>query len=406
MPVDFGAGQTSIVYKLILPMLRYLPLMIKNALRSRRRTILTICSVAASMCLLGTMFAVYRALFLSEPSAAQALRLITYHRVSLTQPLPIAYGDRIRRVPGVRDASIWQWFGGTYKDARDRRNFFARFSVEPERFIRIHTEYQWPDDQKQAFIRDRTGCIASRPLADKFGWKLGERITLVGDIFPVTLELHLVGIFEEPEKFEALIFNHEYIRQSLPAGDRDMVGAFVVEAENAAAVLRITREIDAMFANSPYPTRTESQRAFLLSFLSFLGNVKLYLLTICGAVTFTILLVTANTMAMSVRERRREVGILKTLGYPNGAILGMILGESAIIAAAGGVVGLILASGAAAVVRAGPPPFVQQLKTLYITAPVALFCVAFAMLIGVISSVVPASGAARTTILDALRSTE
>ena len=182
-------------------------------------------------------------------------------------------------------------------------------------------------------------------------------------------------------------------------------GARAVEAENAAAVPRITSEIDAMFANSPYPTRTESQRAFALSFLSFLGNVKLYLLTICGAVTFTILLVTANTMAMSVRERRREVGILTTLGYPNGAILGMILGESAIIAAAGGVVGLILASGAAAVVRAGPP-FVQQLKTLYITGPVALFCVAFAMLIGVMSSVVPASGAARTTILEALRSTE
>jgi putative ABC transport system permease protein len=386
-------------------MLRYIPFMIKNALRSRRRTILTICSVAASMCLLGTMFAIYRALFLSEPSAAQALRLITYHRVSLTQPLPIAFGDKIRRVPGVRDASIWQWFGGTYKDARDRRNFFARFSVEPEHFIRIHTEYQWPEEQKQAFIHNRTGCAASRALADKFGWKLGERITLVGDIFPVNLELTLVAIFDEPEKVEALMFNHEYILQSLPLANRDMVGAFVVEAENAAAVPRIARDIDAMFANSPYPTKTESERAFALSFLSFLGNVKMFLITICAAVTFTILLVTANTMAMAVRERRREVGILKTLGYPNNAILGMILGEAAIIAAAGGVVGLLLASGAAAVVRAGPA-FVQQLKTLSITGPVALFCIGFAMLVGVISSVAPAAGAARTTILDALRSTE
>jgi putative ABC transport system permease protein len=386
-------------------MLRYIPLIFKNALRSRRRTILTICSVAASMCLLGTMFAIYRALFLSEPSAAQALRLITYHRVSLTQPLPIAFGDKIRRVPGVRDASIWQWFGGTYKDARDRRNFFARFSVEPEHFIRIHTEYQWPEEQKQAFIHNRTGCAASRALADKFGWKLGERITLVGDIFPVNLELTLVAIFDEPERVEALVFNHEYILQSLPPANREMVGAFVVEAENAAAVPRISHDIDAMFANSPYPTKTESERAFALSFLSFLGNVKMFLITICAAVTFTILLVTANTMAMSVRERRREVGILKTLGYPNGAILGMILGEAAIIAAAGGVVGLLLASGAAAVVRAGPA-FVQQLKTLSITGPVALFCVGFAMLVGVISSVAPAAGAARTTILDALRGSE
>ena len=386
-------------------MLRYIPFMFKNALRSRRRTVLTICSVAASMCLLGTLFAIYRGLFLSSPTPAQSLRMITYHRVSLTQPLPISYVDRIRRIPGVRDASIWQWFGGTYRDARDTRNFFARFAVEPQHFVHIHTEYQWDEQQKQKFLKDRTGCAASRALADKFGWKIGEHVTLVGDIFPVTLELTLDAIFEEPQQFEVLVFNNTYLYESLGSGRRDLVGAFQVQASSPEVVGQVSKTIDDMFANSSYPTKTESESAFSLSFLSFLGNVKMFLITICGAVTFTLLLVTGNTMAMAVRERTREVGILKTLGYPNGAILGMILGEAAIIALVGGIVGLLLASGAAAVVRAGPA-FVQQLKTLSIGPVVGTFCLLFAMLVGVLSSIVPAVGAARTTILDALRSTE
>jgi putative ABC transport system permease protein len=386
-------------------MLRYIPLILKNALRSRRRTVLTICSVAASMCLLGTLFAIYRGLFLSSPSPAQSLRMITYHRVSLTQPLPISYGDRIRRLPGVRDATIWQWFGGTYRDARDTRNFFARFAVEPSHFVNIHTEYQWDEQQKQTFLRNRTGCAASRALAEKFGWKIGDHITLVGDIFPVTLELTLDAIFDEPDRIEVLVFNNEYLYESLSSGRRDLVGAFQVQAVNPDVVGRVSSTIDRMFENSPYPTKTEAESAFALSFLSFLGNVKIFLITICGAVTFTILLVTANTMAMAVRERKREVGILKTLGFPNSAILGMILGEAAVIALLGGILGLLLASGATAVVRAGPA-FVQQLKTLSIGPAVASFCLLFAMLIGILSSIAPAAGASRTTILDALRSSE
>lgn len=385
-------------------MFRYLPLIFKNTLRNRRRSLLTISSIAASMCLLGVLFAMYRALFLSDPTPGQALRVITYHRVSLTQALPGSYEQQIRRVPGVEEVSIWQWFGGQYRDARDQRNFFARFGVEPGPLLRIRDDFVMPEDQKKAFLSNRTGAIASRTLADKFGWKTGERITLVGDIFPVNLELTLVGIFDDPDKTETLYFNHEYLRESMTGPRRDQVGAFEVKAVSAEAVPRISREIDKMFENAPEPTRTESEQAFTLSFVSFLGNVKLFLLAICGAVTFTILLVSANTMAMTVRERIREVGILKTLGFSNRAILGIILGESAFISLLGGALGVLIASGVVYIVRQGPA-FLQQIKTLSISPPLALFCLVFSMFVGLVSSVVPAAGAARTSILEALRNT-
>ena len=197
-----------------------------------------------------------------------------------------------------------------------------------------------PEEQRRAFQQLRTGAIASEDLVERMHWKLGERIFVVGDIFPVKLELTLVGIIHDPNTTETLYFNREYLRELLGANNAraDMVGTFQVQVANADSVARISKEIDAMFENSTAPTKSESEQAFTLQFISFLGNVKMYLMVICGAVTFTILLVSANTMAMSVRERTREVGILKTLGYSPGSILFMILAEAGLIAAIGGVI--------------------------------------------------------------------
>lgn len=383
-------------------MWKYLPLIAKNSLRNRRRSLLTISSVAASMCLLGVLFALYSALFLAAPPQSQALRLITYHKVSLAQPLPAAYEARIRQVPGVREVSIWQWFGGTYKDARDRNNFFARFSVEPERFLRIRSEFEMPEDQRRAFLSSRTGAVASRELAAKLGWKLGERINLTGDTYPVQLALTLVGIYDDPEKAEALYFNHEYLRESLPLARRDQVGSFSVLAADAEAAKRIGPEIDQLFDNSPEPAKTESEASFTLQFLDFLGNVKMFLVVICAAVTFTILLVSANTMAMSVRERMREVAVLKTLGYTNGTVLALILGEAGMISAIGGAVGIGLAGLLVFVVRKGGGGF-AAIKALAISPLLGGACLLLAVAIGVVSSLVPATGAARSSILDSLR---
>ena len=387
-------------------MFRYASLMVKNTLRNKRRSILTIGSIAVSLCILGVLFAMYRALFLGEATPAQALRLITRHHVSLTQSFPISHRQKIERIPGVKEVMAWQWFGGTYKDNRDSRNFFARFASEPDRIFKVHPDMEIPEDQKLAFQHERTGAIASAELAKKVGFKIGDRITLVGDIFPVTLELKLVGIYTTPDGDETLYFNREYLRDALPPRSprRDMVGAFQILANSADDVPRIAQAVDKEYDNSQYPTKTESEKAFQLSFASFIGNIKVFLMAICGAVTFTILLVSANTISMSVRERVREVGIMKTLGFTPGAILGIILGESAVISLFGGALGCGLAALLCYAVSHGPAAsFMQSLKNLSITPAVALLSLGVAVLIGVISSVIPAWNASRTSILDSLR---
>jgi len=388
--------------------MRYFGLIFKNSVRNRRRSLLTIGSIAVSLCILGLLIAMYQAMFFGEATPAQALRLVTRHRVSMTQPVPIYYRDKIRQLPGVRDLMTWQWFGGTYKDARDPNNMFPRFATDPDHFFNVHPEYQFAAEQKAAFIHERTGCVISRTLADKMHFKLGDRITLVGDIFPVTLELKVVGIFDEPDKMDVLYFSREYLREALGSSstEQDMVGAFLIQADTPADVPRLAAAIDDMFAASPFPTRSESEKAFELSFISFLGNLRLFIMAICGAVMFTILLVSANTISMSVRERIREVGIMKTLGFTPGAILGIVLGESALIALIGGAVGCLLAAGLCGMVSHSPGgDFMPALRNLAVTPPVGLICLAGALLIGLVSSFVPAWTASRTSILDALRST-
>jgi putative ABC transport system permease protein len=384
-------------------MFRYLSLAFKNSIRNRRRSILTISSIAVSLCLLGCLMAIYYALFYKEATPGQALRVVVRHRVSLAQPLPAAYENQIRGVPGVREISIWNWFGGTYKDSRDPNNFFARFGVEPKPFLTLRTQMEMPDDQRRAFINDRTACVISQDLAKKLNLKIGDRVTLKGDIYPVNLDLYVRGIFDDPDAINSLYFNQEYLRQLLPPGRRDMESVFAALADNTEDVPRIAKAVDAMFANSPYPTKTESEQQFALSFVSFLGNVKLFLLSVCGAVTFTILLVSGNTMAMSVRERIKEVGVLKTLGFTNASILGIIIGEAATIALIGGIAGVLLASVVTVFVGRVAELFNAQLHGLSVTAPVALVCIAVALLIGVISSFIPAFNASRTNILDSLR---
>jgi putative ABC transport system permease protein len=388
-------------------MFRYFPFILKNTLRNRRRSILTISSIAVSLCILGVLMALYGALFFGDPTPAQALRLVVRHRVSLTQPIPIYYREKIQRVPGVRGVMAWQWFGGVYKDRRDPNNFFPRFGAEPEFFFQVYPEFQTSDAEKQAFLHERTGAVMSRTLANKMNFKLGDRITLVGDIFPVTLDLKLVGIFDEPEHAEILYFNRTYLREALSpdSPQRDTVGAFLIQAESAADVPRIADTVDRQFESSPFPTRTESEKAFQLSFAAFVGNLKLFIMAIFGAVTFTVLLVTGNTISMSVRERIREVGILKTLGFTPGAILFIVLGESAVISIVGGAIGCLLAAGICGVMRKGPGGnFMAALRTLEISPTVAGLCLATAVLIGLLSSSFPAWNASRTSILDSLKS--
>ena len=383
-------------------MFRFLPLTFKNTLRNPRRSILTIANMAVSLCLLSVMIAMYHALFFSQQTPGQALRLVVRHRVSLAQPIPVAYEAKVRTVPGVREVSVWNWFGGTYKDNRDPNNFFARLGVEPKPFMTIRTQMEMPEEQRQAFITDRTGCVVSRDLAQKFHFKLGDRITLLGDIYPVNLDLKVVGIFDDPDAILTLFFNYDYLRDALPMGRRNYISVIAVLADSPESVPRIAKAVDTMFDNSAWPTRTESEQQFALSFVSFIGNIKLFLLSICAAVTFTILLVSGNTVAMSVRERIKEVGVMKTLGYTKGLILGLIVGEGVTIAVVGGLVGLALAVLATFFVGKFGQNFLGQLRGLSVTPFTVMVSLGVAAFVGAVSASLPAWNAARTNILDSL----
>lgn len=384
-------------------MFRYSSLAVKNVWRNKRRSVLTILSMAVSLCLLGVLLAMYHALYFSEPSPGQAQRLIVRHKVGLGQFILFAHVEKIRKVPGVKVASAWNWFGGTYKDNRDAKNFFARLGVEPKEFFNLRTQLVIPDDQRQAFLQQKTGCIISRDLVDKLGFKLGDRITLIGDIWPVTLELKVVGIYDDPDVVQTLFFNNDYLRDALSPARRNVLTTIAVLADSTDDVPRVAKAIDDVFAESQYPTKTESEAQFALSFVSFVGNVKVFLLTICAAVTFTILLVSGNTMAMAVRERIREVGVLKTLGFTTEKILSIIVGEAVAIAAIGGLLGLIFAAGLCVVVGYAAAPMINQLKGLSMTPVTALLALGIAVAVGFLSSLPPAWNAAKTNILDSLR---
>lgn len=383
-------------------MFRHLSLIFRNSLRNRRRSLLTIVSIAASLCLLGLLIAIYRNFYFLEATPDQALRLITRHRVSLANTLPLSYLPRIKQVPGVKEALIFQWFGGVYKDARDPANFFARFATEAEKFATVNPEYALSDGERQAFIKEPSACIVGRKTAARHNLKVGDRVTIIGDIFPVTMELTVRGIYSGPVDNESLFFHFKYLNESLNGALRDQASTYTIRMERPEDANAISKTIDEMFRNSPAQTKTETEQAFGLSFLSFLGDVKLILFSICAAVTFTILLVTGNTMAMSVRERVREVGIMKTLGFTNGAVLWILVSEAIVIALIGGALGIALAGGLCAVIRGFPSTF-ADFSRLSVTPIVAATCLLVAGMIGLVSSFIPAWGASRRPITEALK---
>jgi len=354
------------------------------------------------MCLLGVMIAMFHSLYLSDATPEQALRLVTRNRVSLTQVIPESYENRIKQVPGVREVMISSWFGGTYIDAQ---HFFARFIVDTGKLFDVYGELRIPEDQKKAFIRDRTACVIGRDLANKYNLHVGERIHLVGDIYPGDYEFLIAGIFDSPRNSEVMYFSREYLEQSLPERRRGNAGTFVTLIDSPASATRIAQAVDDNFRNSTAETKTESEQAYVLGFVALLGNVKAFLIAISAAVMFTILLVSANTMAMSVRERVREVGVLKTLGFTGGNILFIILGEACAISIAGGVIGFLLSTVLTGGVQSSPAgmflPPIQRFDP-----SVASVCILVALGIGLVSSFIPAWNASRTNIVEALRSTD
>ncbi len=381
-------------------MLKLISLTLKNLTRNRRRTLLTVLSAAVSLFLLGVLLSLYTAFYHRQATDAQALRLVTRHKVSLTQQMPLYYGRRIADIDGVEDVIVLNWFGGTYKDNRPE-NMFPRFATEPEKVFDIYREFKVPPEQLEAFKRDRQGIAIGSMVAERVGLELGDRITIKGDIYPFDPEFTVRAIFEGPDDFNSF-FHLDYLEEALAEGEHGHAGTFTIRLRSTDDAARVGREVDEMFRNAPSPTKTETEAAFALSFVEQLGNIKLFLMSIAGAVVFTIMLVSANTVAMTVRERIGEIGVLKTLGFRAGALLAMILGEAVLIALAGGILGAALAFGVTQAMANVMVSFFSGFTMPLWGVPV---CLAAALAIGLGSALVPAVLAVRIGITDALRHT-
>ncbi|MGA8868332.1 MAG: FtsX-like permease family protein [Candidatus Sulfotelmatobacter sp.] len=372
----------------------------KNALRNKRRSILTVASIGVSLLLLTFMMTLWHGFYIDKGSAESARRLVTRHRVSLTFDLPGFYREKIRAVPGVVAVIPNSWFGGLYKNDKPE-NFFAQFGTDPDEFFKVFPEIQIPPDQAAAWQRDRAGVIVNDGLAKKYGWKLGDRIVLMGTIYPVNLELTIRGIFQAPDSPQVVYFNSKYVEEAVDFFKGE-AGTFDILAASPGDVSKIATAVDDMFRNSPQPTKTESEKAFGLSFVKMLGNVKAFILSICLAVVFTTLLVSANTMAMSIRERTREVAVLKTLGFERQTILGLFVGEAVSLSLVGGVLGASSAWLLVFMAKQSPQMglMLGGVKVTPSTLGVALLA---AGLVGLLSSVIPSYHASRVEIVEGLR---
>ena len=371
----------------------------KNAFRNKRRSTLTVLSIAFSLLLLTLMMTIWRAFYLDQGSAESAERLVTRHRVSLTFSLPGFYREKIRAIPGVVSVVPVSWFGGIYKDQKPE-NFFAQFGTDPDEFFKTFRDTQIPQDQVTAWQRDRQGVIVNDTLATKYGWKVGDRIVLQGTIYPVNLELNIRGIFHSVPDNKSVYFNAKYVEEAVPFF-KGRAGTFSILAASPSDVGKVASAVDDMFRNSPQPTKTESEKAFGLEFVAMMGNVKAFILSICSAVVFATLLVSANTMAMSIRERTREVAVLKTLGFTRGGVLGLFVSEAVALSLAGGVVGASL--GWVLVYGLTHSPQFFSFFPLKVTTGIWVVALFTSGVVGLLSSALPSYHASQVNIVDGLR---
>jgi putative ABC transport system permease protein len=373
---------------------------LRNTFRNKRRSLLTMLSISFSLLLLTLMVSIWRTFYVDVGAPDSAKRVITRDRVSLAFLLPGYYREKIRSIPGVVAVAPMTWFGGRYKDDRPE-NFFAQIATDPDEYMKVASDKITPPDQIAAWQHDRTGALVDVTLANKYGWKIGDKITLQGTIFPANPELTIRGIYHRDPPQNSLYFNAKYLEESVD-WFKGRAGWYSTQVDSAQDVARVSSEIDGMFRNAPQRTKTESEKAFQLSFVATLGNVKAFILGICGAVVFAILLVSANTMAMSVRSRTREVAVLKTLGFTRRLVLSLFVFEAVALAVAGGLLGILGAAGLIqwlthSSIALGIP------INMKVTLPTMVLSLLVAVTVGFLSGYVPAYGASRTNIVEGLR---
>ena len=370
----------------------------KSAFRNKRRSLLTVASIAFSLLLLSIMLCVWRSFYIDKGAPDSALRIVTRHKVSLANFLPIYYRDKIRTIPGVVHVAPMTWFGGTYIDDKPE-HYFAQFATDPDEYFDVAADKIMPADQLAAWKKDRAGCVADAVLADKFHWKIGDHVHLQGTIFPANLDLTLRGVYTIDPPTQGFFFHAKYLEESVD-WFKDTAGFYMIRVDSPEHMPVVARAIDDMFHSTPVPTKSESEQAFKLDFIATLGNVKAFILAICGAVVFTTLLVCANTMAMSIRERTREVAVLRTLGFTRGSILKLLLSESIAISLMGGILGVLLGT---VIIIFISRPGIGLPVSMHMTWLTAAIVMIVAVFVGLASAVIPSYRASNLGIVDALR---
>ena len=380
--------------------MKFLPLVFANLGRHKRRTALTIASVALALFL----FASLRTVVTTIAATAQfggARRLVTTNATGIVFPLPLAYANRLAAVPGVEAVSWANWFGGRYGDGK---RFFANFAVDAESYLAMYPEIQLPPDQRAAWLQDKSSAIIGKRLLDVFGWRLGQNVTLQGTIFPGDWTFTIRGVYTPSDAVlndDMLLFHHALLDERI--GRAGIAGWYVLQIDDPDHAATIARAIDDLFRNSTAPTKTGTEQAFNASFATMWGNVSLLMGTIGMAVVFAILLVTANAMMMSARERSGEVAVLKTIGFPDRTVFGLVMLEAGVITLTGALIGLggakLLYKGTNFNAAGFLPGFDVTRSTLVVGLGVAL-------LLMLASGLVPALQAARAPVVQALRRVE
>ena len=383
--------------------MKFLHLIWANLKRRKLRTVLTFLSILVAFLLFGLLAAI-KAAFNGGISMAGADRLVIRHRVSIIQSLPISYKERIEQVPGVVRVSHATWFGGYYQ--KPDNTFFAQTPMDPEAFMDVYPEYKISAEVKKAWRDTRTGVVIGPKLAQRFGWKVGDKVPIQATIWEQkdgnkTWTFDVVGIYDIGKQGTdqmGFFFRYDYFDEAR-SFNKGQVGWYIIKVGDPAKSVQIAKQIDDLFANSPAETKTETEMAFVQGFAKQIGDIGAIMTAILTAVFFTILLVVGNTMAQSVRERRSELGVLKALGFTNGQTLGLVLSESVIMAAAGGAAGL----GVAWLFISRGDPTGGVLPDFYFPTHDLVLGVGLFVALGFITGFVPALQAMKLNVADALR---
>jgi len=371
-------------------------LVLKNLFRNKRRTFLTFASVAVSLFLLSSLAVVYTALGKPFEGTEASPRLMVRRSTGIVFSLPVSYGARIATVPGVAACTPMNFFGAYYKDPS---NYFANFAIGPETIFEVYNEGKLPPEQLEAFKRERVAAVAGRQLAEKYHWKIGDRITLLGSFYGINPELVLRGIYAGSDE-NMFFFHWDYLNEAL--GRLNLVNNYWIRVDRPESAARVAQAIDAMFRNSPFETKTETESEFLLGFISMLGNVRGIILLIGSAVMFAILFIVANSMVMSIRERIPEAAVMRSLGFRARHIAALFVSESLIVTLAGWLVGCggaKLLFDALGFSRIGQVAFAD----LRMRPETVIFILVLALVVGLLASGWPAYRAARVNLAEALR---